>query len=208
MGFDSARTRNRHLEALGLDRPGVDVARASNIVIGRLRGSGPGLDAARAGDRQLELLDVDRSEVDSAGAGDRPLEARARDLVDRDVARAGDTCAAQLWNGDDEMRLAMVSPAPVEEAMIVFRADDELVAGHFDHSALEQPLAAPRRHRGVGAGADLDVVGTGDLDRREVADAVVLRRRRSAAFLGVDLAAGESGSGDDRREGPQHAFLL
>ena len=59
--------------------------------------------------------------------------------------------------------------------------------------ALEQLLPPVRADAEVGAGADIDVIGPGDLDLVETADLIIARDRRPAVFarlwLQADVAA-------------------
>src|SRR5207248_4624173 len=114
-----------------------------------------GFDSARAGDRQFQRLDIHVRDVEPTRTGDATFEAVALDLVDIDVARSGDGRAAELRDGDGEVRLAAARPTEVEPA-VLFRADDEFVAPHFDDRAFEQLFGTLGRHARVAAGANVD----------------------------------------------------
>src|SRR5438309_6004470 len=135
--------------------------------------SGPGLDVSRSTDRQLQRLDFDRREIQSAGPRNLACEGVPGDFVDLDVARSGNGRAGELRNGDDEVNLAMMAPAPVKEAVVVLWMDHQLVALHFDDCALEQLFSPLAGYGRAGTGPDLDVIRAGDLDLLEAADAVV-----------------------------------
>src|SRR6266567_4164843 len=139
MGVYVARPGDRYLGLLSLDGARIDIARSGDLKFGRLRLARPGFDAARSGDRQFQRLDVHVRDVEPTRTGDAAFEAVALDLVDIDVARSGDGRAAELGDGNGEVRPAVARPAEVEPA-VLFRANDELVAPHFDDRAFEQLL--------------------------------------------------------------------
>ena len=146
-----------------------------------------GLDAARAGDRQLQRLDVDRGDAEPARAGDRALE-RCRPGPCRPGCRPIRRSSRRCSCGTVTMKCALprVASRSGTSRVCFCGMDDELVALDLDDGPLEQLFASPcAETRCIGAGADLDVIGPGDLDLLEIADLVIARHGRSAV-LGVE----------------------
>ena len=115
-----------------------------------------------------------------------------------DIARTGERRPGQRRDGDDEVgAAAAAAPAEVEQAVMLLGADDQLVAVDFDLGVFEQLFAALRRNADLRAGADFDVIRTGDSDRREVADLEVARDGRARVFALVVTAGDGGGSGED-----------
>src|SRR4051794_11402814 len=106
------------------------------------------------------------------------------------------------------MSLAMMAPAPVEEAALIFRTNDEPVALDIDLRVLEELFAAAGGDGQVRPGPDLDLIGARDFDLLEVSDPVVLGNGRSAAFLAAGLAARDDcRGGNDGDNGSNHGRL-
>jgi hypothetical protein len=120
-------------------------------------------------------------------------------MVDMEVARSGDRRGAELRHGDGEFGASVRSEAEQRKAVMFLRVDDQLVALDHDDGAVEQLLAARRRHPGIGAGADGHVIGAGDLDLLEVPDLVVARHGRAAPVVVRAARARRGGSGNQGR---------
>ena len=206
MRVNVARSGDGDFRLLRLNCTRIDVARSRDLIFGRLRLARSGFDSARAGDRQFQRLDIHVRDVEPTRTGDATFEAVALDLVDIDVARSGDCRAAELRDGDGEVRPAVARPAEVEPA-VLFRADEQFVALDLNHGAFEQLFRPARRHSGVAARAHLDIVGTGDLDLLEIADLIAAGDGPAAvpvmdpAARGRRCGSGNHGRGDGLAHG-------